>query len=105
MAPLLAPLLAPRGPKTAPRRSRAPLLTCGNVRPLGFEPRTCGLRVLAQPSFLKVTPGLNGSFAVPRVPVEAHRGPVWRELLPKELPNRMGSGNYPVASALEVSRL
>jgi hypothetical protein len=41
----MAPHLAPRAPKTPPRRSCAPRLTCGNVRPLGFEPRTCGLRV------------------------------------------------------------
>ena len=41
----MAPHLAPRAPKTAPRRRRAPPLTCEDVRPLGFEPRTCGLRV------------------------------------------------------------
>jgi hypothetical protein len=59
------------------------------VRPLGFEPRTCGLRVLAQPSFSRVTRGLNCSFARARVLAEARLGLVGGELLPKKLPEQM----------------
>ena len=59
----VAPHLAPRAASIAPNRPSAPPLTCGNVRPLGFEPRTCGVCVRRSPAFIRVqnVPQLLGS--------------------------------------------
>jgi hypothetical protein len=83
MARAMAPHLAPRAPKTPPRQPCTPCLTCDDVRPLGFEPRTCGLRVLALPSFSSATHGLSCPLVILFGVEEASLGRRWRELLPK----------------------
>ena len=59
-----------------------PLLSAVGA-PVGFEPTTCGLRVLAQQSFSVVSHGLSCPFTIPTGLEETSLVHCWQELLPK----------------------